>query len=359
MTEVRFGPYKDQFGFQSFKSFIDHVDYYQHVQHIQYGNEIVKFVIDDNGIPVYDIFELQKNEKILLKDTNVVVIETLRQLLSIIDKLDKNKKYIIFSESFWSEQKYQIDLDYNLIYMPWDLVDCQNRLANRSNLYFHLIDLDFFNNYAPKFNFLCLVGRAKPWRDKFVDKLKANLNLETSLVSYYGKNIGNAFLLDLDIPYERTNSKFEFENKFYSPVYISNTDYSYNLSYFTKNELFYNTKFSVVVETESELEEYHITEKTLKCLMLGHPFVVLGTPKYLAYLHSLGFTTFNHLFDESYDNVNDLEDRMDTVIDLIKQLENFDFNLHDLEKIQQKNLLAMIKLRGQETYEKFLGLFDV
>ena len=62
--------------------------------------------------------------------------------------------------------------------------------------------------------------------------------------------------------------------------------------YFTKPELFYKTKFSVVVETEAEYNEYHITEKTLKCLVMGHPFVVMGTPGYLNFLHSIGFMTF-------------------------------------------------------------------
>ena len=54
-----------------------------------------------------------------------------------------------------------------------------------------------------------------------------------------------------------------------------------------QRELFYKTKFSVVVETEAEYNEYHITEKTLKCLVMGHPFVVMGTPKFLQFLHKL------------------------------------------------------------------------
>jgi len=358
LIEVKFGPAKDQFGYQSFRSFVDHVDCYQHVQHIQYGTDIVKFNFADQGIPIYDIFEFYNKKNIDFKETNVIVVETLRQFLSILDKLDQTKKYIVFSESYWDVKKYAIDLDYELIYMPWDVVDCQNRLANRSNLYFHLIDLDFFNKYQPQFDFLCLVGRSKPWRDSFINKLQDNINLGNSLSSYYGKCLGNTELLNIDIPYERSKSKFEFEDKFYKPIYLPNTNFKYNLSYFTKNELFYSTKFSVVVETEAELEEYHVTEKTIKCIMLGHPFVVMGTPKYLEFLHNLGLTTYNTIFDESYDSITNLEDRMTSVIELIKHLQTQTFDIDKLKDIQNKNLNTLIKLRNSDTYEKFLGLFN-
>jgi hypothetical protein len=359
LIEVDLGPRKDTFGFQSFLSFLDHVDCYQHVQHLQHGKDIIKFKFVNNGVPVYDIFEFYSNCDTIFQDTNIIVVETLNQFLNIVNKLDLTKKYIIFSESYWDVKKYDLNLDYELIYMPWDLVDCQNRLSNRSNLYFHLIDLDFGLRYKPQYDFLCLVGRSKTWRDKFIEKLASKVDLSNSLTSYYGKCLGNEKLLDIDIAYERSNSKLEFENKFYQPIKIPGTNFKYNLSYFTKNELFYSTKFSVVVETEAELEEYHITEKTIKCIMSGHPFVVMGTPKYLKFLHSLGLTTYNDLFDESYDSIYDIEDRMESVISLVQKLQTKVFDVKKLQDIQNRNLNALIKLRNTDTYEKFLGLFNV
>jgi len=359
LNEVNFCSFKKKFGVQSVKSFLDHVDYYQYVQNIQYGENITKFNFVKNGIPIYDIFEIYSNVNLKFKNLNIIVVETLRQFLSIQDKLDSNKKYIVFSESHWDTQKYTIDLNYELIYVPWDLIDCQNRLANRSNLYFHLIDLDMLSKYQPKYDFLCLAGRSKLWRDKFVDKLVNELDLKNSLTSYYGKCLGNSDLLKLDIPYERSNSKVEFEEKFYQPINVPDTNYKYNLSYFTKNELFYQTKFSLVVETEAELQEYHITEKTMKCIMLGHPFVVMGTPYYLEFLHSLGFVTYSNIFDESYDRILDLDSRMDAVIELVRKLQTKRFNVKTLNNIQKHNINTLIRLRNQDTYEKFLGLFGV
>jgi len=359
LNRVQFGPRKDTFGFQSFESFLNHVDHYQHVKYLQYEYSVVKFDFVDDGIPIYDIFEFHNNSQKHFQDINVIVVETLNQFTTIVNELDPSKKYIIFSESYWDVKAQLIDINYELVYMPWDLVDCQNRLANRSNLYFHLLDLDFLSSYQPQYDFLCLIGRSKTWRDQFVEKLENKLNLDNTLTSYYGQCLGNQDLLNIDIPYERSNSKFEFENKFYKPIHIPNTNLEYNLSYFTKNELFYSTKFSVVVETEALLQEYHVTEKTIKCIILGHPFVIMGTPGYLKFLHDLGFTTYSDIFDESYDSIQDLESRMDAVIDVIKTLQTQVFDIDKLRNIQNKNLNALIKLRNSDTYKKFLGLFDV
>ncbi len=359
MIEIKFGPVKEQFGFQSFRSFLDHVDCYQHVKHVQHGTSVIKFSYGDSGIPVYDFFELINYDQLHFDTLNVIAVETLGQFLLIKNKLDKTKNYIVFSESHWDTQKYTVDLNYEFVYMPWDLIDCQNRLANRSNLYFHLFDLDLLTKYQPKYDFLCLTGRSKKWRDKFISKLETELDLKNSLTSYYGKCLGHSDLLKLDIHYERSNSKLEFEDKFYRPINVPGTNYKYNLSYFTKNELFHQTKFSLVVETEAELQEYHVTEKTMKCIVLGHPFVVVGTPYYLEFLHSLGFMTYSQLFNENYDSILDIDDRMNAVIKLVRELQTQTFCIKTLHEIQQHNINTLIRLRSQDTYEKFLGLFSV
>lgn len=359
MKQIKFGPVKDKFGFQSLRSFIDHVDYYQYTKYLEHNIQPIPFDFNSQGISVYDVFELTSSNNFEFTDITVIVVETLQQFLIIENKLDTSKRYIVLSESFWDVKSFDINLQYELVYVPWDLIDCQNRLANRSNLYFHLMDLNFLDKFNPQMDFLCLVGRSKHWRDKFIDKLTNNVDLSNSLTSYYGQCLGHKDLLAIDVPYERNNSKIEFEEKFYKPIQIAGTNYHYNLSYFTRNELFYKTKFSVVVETQAEFEEYHITEKTIKCLVLGHPFVVMGTPGYLKFLNTLGFETYGALFDESYDNVLDLDQRMQAVINLINQLKNITFDIQSLRKIQEHNLINLIKLRNQDTYEKFLGLFDV
>ena len=53
-----------------------------------------------------------------------------------------------------------------------------------------------------------------------------------------------------------------------------------------------------------------ITEKTYKPIAYYHPFMVLGGASTLAHLRNLGFMTFDHLWDESYDLVEPWQARL-------------------------------------------------
>lgn len=355
---VNFFPDKDCFGCNNVKSLIFNLEYYLCVNQILDNQPWITFNFSndpcESSIFIIDVFELYKKSDIVFQDVNIIVIETLRQLIDLINvnKFDLTKKYIVFSESWWDEKEYQWpNFNYSLLYISWEIVDVKYRISNSNNLYHYLLDLDTIEKYEPKYDFLCLAGRGKEWRDLFIRKLKANVDLSNSLTSYFGQSIGHKDLLKLDIPYSR--NKHEFDNEFYSPT--GDIKHQYVLSYFTKPELFYQTKFSIVVETEVEHKEYHITEKTLKCLATGHPFVVIGTYQYLQYLRQLGFVTYNHLFSEDYDNIPDLEQRMEAVLDVVKHLQqNFSFKKSDLLEIHTHNIKNLFRLKNNETYEKFL-----
>jgi hypothetical protein len=200
-----------------------------------------------------------------------------------------------------------------------------------------------------------LAGRGKEWRNTFIGKLKSKIDLTNSLTSYFGQSLGHADLLKLDIPYSRDSKNFE--NEFYRPT--GNFKHKYVLSYFTRPELFALSKFSVIVETEAEYNEYHVTEKTLRCLVYGHPFVVMGTYKYLEFLQNLGFITCGHLFSEQYDKIGNLHERMYAVIDVVKELQtNKSFQIDDLISMQNHNIRNLFRLKDTHTYKKFLKILN-
>lgn len=355
---INFFPDNDSFGCNNVKSLIFNLEYYLCVNQILDDRPWINFnfsnEINESSIFVIDVFELYKQSNIVFQDLNIIVVETLRQLIDLVNlnKFDLSKKYIVFSESWWDEKEYQwSNLNYTLLYISWEIIDVKHRISNSNNLYHYLLDLDTIEKYQPKFDFLCLAGRGKEWRDLFIQKLKTTIDLSNSLTSYCGQSLGHNDLLKLDISYSRDKQRFDKE--FYSPT--GETKHQYVLSYFTKPELFYQTKFSVVVETEAKHKEYHVTEKTLKCLATGHPFVVMGTYHYLDFLKKLGFVTYNHLFSEEYDNILDLEERMDAVINVVKHLQqNFTFQKSDLLEIHQHNIKNLFRLKNNDTYEKFL-----
>ena len=69
-----------------------------------------------------------------------------------------------------------------------------------------------------------------------------------------------------------------------------------------------------------------ITEKTWRCMYNKRPFIIAGNKGTLAHLHSLGFKTFPHIFDESYDDLSD-QYRLEQIL---LQINNIDkVALHD------------------------------
>ena len=57
-----------------------------------------------------------------------------------------------------------------------------------------------------------------------------------------------------------------------------------------------------------------VTEKVVKSLFLGRPFLLNGGPRALALLRRWGFETFPMLFDESYDDREEYVDRQEVIV---------------------------------------------
>ena len=50
------------------------------------------------------------------------------------------------------------------------------------------------------------------------------------------------------------------------------------------------------------------------------PFILVGTQYSLKVLKQQGYKTFNNLWDESYDNIYNFDDRINAVVELVKEL---------------------------------------
>ena len=84
--------------------------------------------------------------------------------------------------------------------------------------------------------------------------------------------------------------------------------------------LYKDTYFSIVTETLFFEESEFVSEKTFKPISQLHPFVVLGSPNTLSYLHEYGFKTFSKWWDESYDTELDNTKRFIKVWEVSKSL---------------------------------------
>ena len=112
------------------------------------------------------------------------------------------------------------------------------------------------------------------------------------------KNNKNMFPLVLNMTSERSN-----------PVDLIIDDLQY----------FEESYFSIVTETAFYDKQSHginstfITEKTMKCFTTFHPFIMIGRPHSLLALKKLGYQTFNPMIDESYDSIENDDDRLSMI----------------------------------------------
>jgi len=63
-----------------------------------------------------------------------------------------------------------------------------------------------------------------------------------------------------------------------------------------------------------------LTEKSLRPIACGQPFILAGTTGSLAYLRSYGFKTFGMIWDERYDECADPEERLVKIANSMKQI---------------------------------------
>jgi hypothetical protein len=85
-------------------------------------------------------------------------------------------------------------------------------------------------------------------------------------------------------------------------------------------------KISVVLETVVDGNKIHLTEKIIRSLACGHPFIVAAGPGSLEYLRSYGFKTFSPLIDEDYDQETNTVIRLQKIISAMKKFNDLSTN---------------------------------
>ena len=130
--------------------------------------------------------------------------------------------------------------------------------------------------------------------------------------------------------------------------------------------LYEKTYFELVAETFGAIDgddSFYITEKTLKPIMMGHPFIMLSTKHFLKNLRKLGFKTFADFIDESYDECDTVADRVEIIS---KNLERLDMDTskqlyEGTKEIREHNQRHLLYLHGRyrfDIWEKWTNFFE-
>jgi hypothetical protein len=89
----------------------------------------------------------------------------------------------------------------------------------------------------------------------------------------------------------------------------------------------------IVTETVFYHDKLHLTEKTFKPIVSQRPFMLVAAPGNLAYLKSYGFQTFSKWIDESYDTIQDPDQRLQAIVDQTQRLcAMSDVELHQMHQ---------------------------
>lgn len=103
------------------------------------------------------------------------------------------------------------------------------------------------------------------------------------------------------------------------------------------------TDISIVLETVADDSKIHLTEKTLRPIACGHPFMLSAGPGALEYLKSYGFRTFAPWIDETYDQEVNTVQRLELITKEMHRIENLD--------LSQKNQM-IVEIKKIADYNK-------
>lgn len=99
-----------------------------------------------------------------------------------------------------------------------------------------------------------------------------------------------------------------------------------------------STEIEIVLETLFDDLRLHLTEKTLRPIAMGQPFMLAGTYGSLKYLRDYGFKTFGDCWDESYDMMSDSLERMNKIIEVMSNIVSMPANKRDEMLVQAREI---------------------
>jgi UDPglucose 6-dehydrogenase len=166
-------------------------------------------------------------------------------------------------------------------------------------------------------------------RCELLDFLLANNLLEQGFVSFGNYNLDkpDEHMIKVVKDYEHIT-----RNLHLLPLNINATNERINPADFRIEdvEYFENSYFSVVTETtyyqgpaNNLQQDIFPSEKIYKPILMNHPFILMGRPHFLETLRGHGYKTFHPFIDETYDSVEDDDERLRLILNEIKRLVEF------------------------------------
>jgi len=181
--------------------------------------------------------------------------------------------------------------------IKYDFISFNRRFRNHRT---DLIQLFYKHNLLDKSLFSMPDVCPDNKTDRWIDRLRHQFTLKIGLTTDDLNNIQSKLPLKFD--------KITDEH-----LMVQDSNYV--------SQYFYNQCLvSIVTETNFDTEIISTTEKTFKPIKYKQPFIIVGAPKSLGYLKKWGYKTFSEFWDESYDDINNHDERLIRIGEICREI---------------------------------------
>ena len=180
----------------------------------------------------------------------------------------------------------------------------------------NLIAIEKYNQHWSTdrpYNFLFLNGRGRKHRQY----LLANLDLSQAIWTNLDSAAGPIKLLDKKYEFDFYQEQIDLPQDGFIKYKLFKNEWG---EIYLKADPYLDTYFSVVTETVFTYPYTFRTEKIWKPMAIGHPWIAVSNAGYYRDMHNLGFKTFGHLIDESFDTIDHNPTRLERIELVIKDL---------------------------------------
>jgi hypothetical protein len=254
----------------------------------------------------------------------------------------------LYAPKLWdyrNKENKSVDLDYRTDFTPKIkpyVFTTLNRAPHRHRmeLFLQLKDYDILDKGMCSFNEVRPDALERDLTKDEVNMLPITLDVDLDKTSpfdhIYGETMPQAFSYMEQKEYNKVPNKFLtfFENSYFTLVTetkigIPSVDDIYCESLdcegicWPANKSLECLRCHTVKDMPKWMEIYDekfITEKTWRNMLNGHPMIWIGTKHTAKMLQHLGFKTFDTLWDETYDEIENPLDRFNAVTHLVNEL---------------------------------------
>ena len=330
-------------------------------------NIIFDFITkEEDDVPLIDKL-YQSDKKILL----IIDIPTIKKLCEQVSKYNNFLKLIdngrielihyrpLDSVEWWATPDREILKKIKLTWLEDCFVGEGIKRQFKNNVEFYHLHHPFLNIFGghhysnlkndrieKKNTFFCLtklwtMQRKRRHRNLLVQKMQGKEYLKDAIIKVDDKPPAENHLKFKDLEFE------------YGKIFLDQAIWKDGLPVISCYE---NTYFELASETLGAIDgddSFYFTEKTLKPIAMGHPFIMLSTKHFLKNLKGLGFKTFGDFIDESYDECDNVSDRIEIIS---KNLERLDMTeskkfYNDTRNICEHNQNHLMYLHGRYKFD--------